>query len=495
MPGLEKLSAVVELGVTDQALRASRARLQVLDETGKAIVEKDMPLRRSIPIGIPANTLPNKSTLRVEVTQAGRTLDHQEAAITRLSRDELAALASCIDDNGNLVVKGRPFFPLGWYGGHNVQHLDEVADSPFNCMLDYGINSLGPEGIRSYLDAAQARGVKIIYCMNDLYPTAKYYDRIGPWTGYEEMLKGIVTSFKDHPALIAWYLNDELGTELVPQMLEHYRRMCELDPGHPTFIVHFVKDALAPFVPTTDILGIDVYPIPNRPITRVSDMADAGAKATEGLKPVWMVLQAFAWYQYREPEDPKATGRGRIPTESELRTGRAPTRQEERCMTYLALTHGAKGIIYYCYYDLRVLPQYKEMWAWMKEIGREVKDLSPVLLMGKRLPVECEGDGGAIHSLLLEHEGSWYLLAVNGEQKSVRCRFRLPEVPRECRGAVRRPMGEGFRRPAFGRVQRSWRARLPAAIEKVRPCTGSGEGLSICCFRRAAWFAASSGPT
>jgi len=49
-------------------------------------------------------------------------------------------------------------------------------------------------------------------------------------------------------------------------------------------------------------------------------------------------------------------------------------------MTYLALAHGAKGLIYYCYYDMRVLPQYAEMWTGMKKIASEVKALSPVLL-------------------------------------------------------------------------------------------------------------------
>ncbi len=49
-------------------------------------------------------------------------------------------------------------------------------------------------------------------------------------------------------------------------------------------------------------------------------------------------------------------------------------------MTYLALTHGAKGLIYWCYYNLRMLPQYQEMWNGMKKIGAEVRILEPALL-------------------------------------------------------------------------------------------------------------------
>ena len=378
---------------------------------------------------VPTRSLPyGDMAIRVRcVAMDGRELAEVSMPLRRLTEDQAAALPAYVDDRNRLIVGGKPFFPLGWYGRHDLQQLQEIADSPFNCILDYGINELSLDRIREYLDAAQAKGVKLIYCMNDLYPAATYHKQIGPWSGNEEMARGIVSTFKDHPAIIAWYLNDELPREMIPDLMRYYELMRATDPGHPTFIVHFVGDIIADFVPTTDVVGIDVYPVPTRRLTAVSDMTDVGILATRGLKPLWMVLQAFAWYQYRTPEDPNATGgRGRMPTEDELRTGRAPTRDEERCMTYLALTHGAMGLIYYCYYDLRVLPQYQQMWGWMQEIGAEVKQLSPVLLSPVRLPVDVRGDSGKIHALLKEHEGKWYLLAVNGETTPARGEFLLP---------------------------------------------------------------------
>jgi hypothetical protein len=425
-PGDEKVEAQIECNATSASLSRGRISVRLEDEAGKILQENQKPARRSQIITMPVSGIAGSGHLVASFHEGASALGSDHANLRRLTASEAGSLPSRIDSRGSLIVGGQPFFPLGWYGGHNLQHLEEIADSPFNCVLDYGINHLAPEEIRSYLDAAQKRGVKIIYCMNDLYPTTPYLKRIGPWEGYEQMLTGVVTSFRDHPSIIAWYLNDELPTELVPAMRKHYERMCELDPGHPAFIVHFMRSALASFVPTTDILGIDSYPIPNHPATDVSEMEDAGWQATKGLKPVWMVLQAFAWYQYWEPDDPNATGgRGRAPTELELRKGRAPTRDEVRCMTYLALTRGAKGLIYYCYYDLRVLPQYREMWGWLKEIGKEVRALSPVLLSAKSLPMKAPP---GVHVLLLEHEGSLYLLAVNCEQKAARCKFRLPRA-------------------------------------------------------------------
>jgi hypothetical protein len=387
------------------------------------------PQSRDNTITIPTRSLPyGDLVVRVRCVMVdGRELAEASMPLRRLTDEQAAAVPAYVDEHNRLIVGGEPFFPLGWYGGHNMQHLAEIADSPFNCILDYGINGLALDDLRRYLDAAHGRGLKLIYCMNDLYPAATYHRQIGSWRGNQQMAEGIVSTFKDHPAVLAWYLNDELPREMIPDLMRYYDLVRATDPGHPTFIVHFVGDLLADFAPTTDVLGIDVYPVPTRPLTRVSEIADVGQAATQGRKPVWMVLQAFAWYQYATPEDPHATGgRGRIPTAGELQRGRAPTREEERCMTYLALTHGAMGLIFYCYYDLRVLPQYQEMWSWMKEIGAEVKELSPALLSPARLPVEVRGDAAKIHALLKEHDGKWYLLTVNGEPTPAKAHFVLP---------------------------------------------------------------------
>jgi|EP01046_Picozoa_sp_COSAG06_P023724 hypothetical protein len=44
--------------------------------------------------------------------------------------------------------------------------------------------------------------------------------------------------FKDHPALVAWYTNDELpATTYRPQLLTHQQWVVEGDPNHPTWQV------------------------------------------------------------------------------------------------------------------------------------------------------------------------------------------------------------------------------------------------------------------
>ena len=124
-------------------------------------------------------------------------------------------------------------------------------------------------------------------------------------------------------------------------------------------------------------------------------------------------------------DDASKWSAGHVPTAAELKAGRAPTYEEGRCMTYLALTHGAKGLIYYCYYDLRVLPQYQEMWGWMKSIAAEVKALSPMLLSPEDLgAVDYAPAAEKIHTRLKRYNGQLYLMAVNAGSNPCRITFK-----------------------------------------------------------------------
>jgi len=343
--------------------------------------------------------------------------------VRRLSPEEAANLPVYIDRNNNTIVDGKPFFPLGWYAGHIEDQMNEIADSPFNCILDYGTNRMARDWILGYMDKMHQKKLKLIYCMNDVYPTATYLEN-SSWDGVkgnDAIADAVVKAYRSHPAILAWYLNDELPPSLVPKLTDYYELVKSNDPGRPCLIVLCQPREFRYFPDTTDIMGFDNYPVPGA-LESVADCVDMAIKASSGREPVWAVLQAFAWYQYRSSDK----NRGHQPTKEELEIGRAPTFEEERSMTWLALAHGAKGIIYYCYYDLRVLPQYQEMWAWMKKIGAEVKSFTPVLLSPKDLGTVCfTPEDLPIHTKLKEHEGSLYLIAVNSGKNECDATFDL----------------------------------------------------------------------
>lgn len=385
-------------------------------------------------VSLPTKKLPaGPLTLRVSVSRrkGGAELHHQEWSLRKLTTGEAGQLKAYVDPHNNTVVDGKPFFPLGWYGSPNEQHLAELADSPFNCLLAYGTDKVPKPQMLHFLDLMEKDGLKLIYCLNDVYPTATYFAG-QTWEGVagnDAIAAAVVAAYREHPAILAWYLNDELPRALVPKLTDYYHRVRDADPQHPCLIVLCNRDDLPFFPATTDIVGVDPYPLPKHPVTEVSDFAEAADAAVRGRQPVWLVPQAFAWYQYNSTN----TDRGHLPTAEELKTGRAPSFEEERCMTYLALAHGAKGLIYYCYYDLRVLPQYREMWAWMKKIAAEVKALSPVLLAPDDATPLTVGSGGTpIHTRLKRFQDKLYLIAVNPAKQPRRVGFdlhrRLPKT-------------------------------------------------------------------
>jgi len=381
-------------------------------------------------LGIPTNDLVLSACLR----SWDQELAKQSWPLRLLTTADVAQLNTYVDAHQRLIVEGKPFFPLGWYGSVNDSQLAEIADSPFNCLLAYGTDQVAKEPMTQFLDKLQKHGLKLVYCLNDVYPTATYLDG-KDWEGVrgnDAIAAAIIAAYRNHPAVLAWYLNDEIPHALVPQLTDYYHRVQRADPGHPAFIVLCNRHEFPYFPATTDIFGVDPYPIPKEPVTRVADFVAKARTAVQSNQPVWLVPQAFGWYQYNS----KNPDRGHAPTEEELRTGRAPTYQEERCMTYLGLVQGAKGLIYYCYYDLRVLPQYREMWAWMKTIAGEVKTLSPALLS-----TEAAGDFSvnsksvALQTALFRRADTVYLLAVNPDKVTCHAGFDLRRKT-ESRGQV-----------------------------------------------------------
>jgi hypothetical protein len=367
---------------------------------------------------------PGDAMLKATIHSRNRELASRTWPLRILTTSEVAGLKVYVDRANRLIVDGRPFFPLGWYGSVDEAQLAEIADSPFNCLLAYGTDLVPPEQMRRFLDRMQVAGLRLVYCLNDVYPTATYLEGKA-WEGIrgnDAIAAAVVAAYRDHPAVLAWYLNDELPHALAPRLEDYYHRVQSGDPAHPCFIVLCNRSELTYFPQTTDILGVDPYPIPREPVTRVADFVTVARQAVRDNQPVWLVPQAFAWYQYnsRNPD------RGHLPADEELRAGRAPTYEEERCMTYLGLIHGAKGLIYYCYYDLRVLPQYRQMWGWMKSIAAEVKTLTPALMSTESAGAwSLTPKESPVQASLFRQGNRLYLLAANPAQTARRVDFDL----------------------------------------------------------------------
>jgi hypothetical protein len=319
-----------------------------------------------------------------------------------------------LDGMGRLVVEGKPFFPLGLYlGPTEDEHLARIAAGGFNTILCYGYGQ--GRNPRAYLDRAHKHGLKVIYSIKDLYEGSKYYRAQKGLSDIDAMRKYIL-DFRDHPTLIAWYTNDELPPSFRPKLQAAYDLVCELDPHHPAFQVLCRPGEFDRYYDVLDIFGCDPYPVPNHPVTMVGDWMDTARAAMAYAKPVWCVPQIFAWSNYTH--DPK---------------GREPTFAEKRAMAYLALIHGAQGLVCYSYYDLfkgvgkggTAPPEvFERRWREVSAIAQDVRKVIPALLGAESARSELRA---SVRWRSVLYNGRTVVLAVNTDAKA-EARFN-PPVP------------------------------------------------------------------
>lgn len=198
-----------------------------------------------------------------------------------------------IDSRGRTVVDGKLFFPFGMYmGAFAGNDARKYVKGPFNCVLPYA------ELTRSQLDFAHENGLKVVYSLKNLY--RGYGFQPFPMADEAEetaFVSAKVASVKDHPALLAWYIQDEMGPGMVPRLKTRAGLIREIDPDHPTVSCFCRPESALEYMDTSDIQGTDPYPFSSRrkdvPIERVGTETRNVLNAYFGMRPLWQVTQAF----------------------------------------------------------------------------------------------------------------------------------------------------------------------------------------------------------
>ena len=362
----------------------------------------------------------------------------QGSASCRLGRVEQAvARRAVIDRQGRLILDGQPFFPLGTYwGGIDAAELDLYAQSAFNCIMPYG------GGTREQLDRCQARGIKVIYSVKDYYAGIESCPpQIKTEADERPALEAKVKEVGDHPAIIAWYINDELPASMMPRLSAHRDWMEQLDPGRPTWVVLFQYTEVRSYLPSYDVIGTDPYPIPSLSPRRALDYTRDTVAGAFNCRAVWMVPQIMDWAAYRK-------------TAAEKKASRPPTLAEMRSMAWQCIAAGANGLVFYSWFDLWRMdkdpdvPQpFAVRWKDVAQMAAEIKDLFPVLLSVDPVSAPTQVVAADVVAWrLYAMEGKAYLVVVNAERSPTTARFTFPagfaaaavvlgDAPVECKGA------------------------------------------------------------
>ncbi|HPT20934.1 MAG TPA: hypothetical protein PLR88_03220 [Bacteroidales bacterium] len=323
---------------------------------------------------------------------------------------------------GGLVVNRLPFFPFGFYCYSPVfptMPEEEVARG-FNMMSPY--QKILPEAInerKAYMDRCAELGMKVHYNLLSVSGGGGVGSKIEGLSDEEKRSRLIeeIKTFRDHPALLAWYISDEPNANRIPpQKLEEiYRTVKENDPWHPVSIVFTTpfldsrkyKDAF-------DIVMADPYPVPNYPITRVEEATGALTKEFKNEKNVWMVIQSFGGGEW---------------------WGREPTMQEIRSMTWQAIIRGSCGIQYFVRQGPNYFPKSTSAWNECGRISVEVAELTPWLLSDEEsIPVQSPSDKIIVTSRV--HDGQLLVLAVNKVNEPVSANISISRTVKNGKALV-----------------------------------------------------------
>ncbi|MBM3764891.1 MAG: hypothetical protein FJW32_05830 [Acidobacteria bacterium] len=280
-----------------------------------------------------------------------------------------AALALSLDTDGMIRINGERVFIVGAYD------LPKIAE-PLKTAKTAGFNLVHAN--RQTIGAARAAG---------LYAWAT--------TGSKpDGIRPIVNALKDDSSLIIWEIEDEptfvwkkpREIRTTPETMIAARKLVQsIDPQR----LFYLNQSPTNLVPTlrryndsTDIVATDIYPvIPrgirnqyalwpdgqqgdllNETISQVGQYADKMRQVAGPSKPVFMVLQGFAWESIQKQIDPKML--------------LYPTAAKARFMAYQSIVHGANGILYW---GLHLGPPDNPAWQAAKSVAAELKTIAPEL--------------------------------------------------------------------------------------------------------------------
>jgi hypothetical protein len=300
---------------------------------------------------------------------------------------------------GGLIVNRRQFFPFGFYCYSPVYPTmpEEEAVKGFNMISPY--QKILPATVnerKAYMDRCAELGMKVHYNLLSVSGGGGVGSKIEVISDEEKkrLLIEEIKRFRDHPALLGWYVADEPnGYGISPEKMEEiYRIVRENDPWHPVSIV-FMAPFLSSkkYVNAMDIVMADPYPVPQMPVSVVGETAGQLKSEFAGTKAVWIAAQAF--------------GGGEI-------WGREPTHQEIRSMTWQSIIRGATGIQYFVHQGLNYFPKSTSTWSECGRIALEVAELTPWLLSDE-VPLTVQSNSQNILVSSRMHNGQLIVMAVN----------------------------------------------------------------------------------
>lgn len=300
--------------------------------------------------------------------------------------------AVSIDAAGRVMVDGKPFLPVGIYATwlRKEDDLKRIADGGFNFILhytsrgafdiqssdittesddrwtspDYGSSRWNAVARRS-LDLIHKYGLKYMACHMRVYGEK------------DTEIKKFNPVFL-HPALLAYYLADEISAASMPLVRRSRETIAGNDLYHPVIALTDKPQHCLYYGQAADVIGIDPYPIMDKGSDSILTVRDFLISANAVGLPVMYVPQAFNWGAHKPKENYSDF---RYPTETEMRS-----------MVLLGAIYGAK---WFCFYSYTTIMERQEkfnpgssrvFWPRVCAVAKLLRGLEPWLLSLEKAP-------------------------------------------------------------------------------------------------------------
>jgi len=293
-----------------------------------------------------------------------------------------------INARGYPEYNGKTIFPLGMFNGGRFK---EQAEAGFTVTHAYNAVRIEDSNLIAadkralgFLEATAEHGMKAVFMLPMKLAIAGDFDGV----------RRRVRMFRNHPALLAW--DEEEGAargDFKPDTLKTLRQiLAEEDPNHP-FLVGDSRDAITRIPPDrTDFFPLGEmdlgmwwwYPFPLKQRQADALLGEDAGPANSDLelapptflvnaktrKPLWVGIQSY-----------KKQGE------------RYPTPDEYRAQAYLALMHGAKGLMWYggsVTGGIYNAPKTENNWPELKKVVREIRDNADLFMAPNDTPPALE---------------------------------------------------------------------------------------------------------
>ena len=380
----------IQLAPDQEKLEGATVALAVLDASGKPVAAtnsvlaaRDVPPAFRQPVRLDPSLKAGDYTVKVALAdRKNKKLAEAETTFKILVPRPAQTI---IDEDGTFLVGGKPFFPLGLY---------HVPPGDYKDVAALGINTVqfwtwdsdtDGNGFSRGLAKATASGLKAVYELNHKG---------------EQIFRDIAKAYADNSAILMWYGLDEPAEgsySLAASLRDTFHAE---DLHHPVYTVSCRKDVYAEHAAFADVFAIDPY---GKPAVAAECLPLAAATIAPLGKPLICVPGAF---------------------------GKEETPAEMRATAYLALAHGARGIIWYPWNQMGGGPigvgckNSPEQQTAISNICADVKALLPMLFALERQPFASAD--GKLQCLYCGLSSQRCVLMVNSTPEKLEAEARLP---------------------------------------------------------------------